>query len=97
MILDLMDEMARRVLVERTVNQEKLDHRALQDPMVAWDCLGRKENRVHLERQELLAQLDLKALREPMEILENEEKLEHQELMELLVCEVFQAQLVLQD
>jgi len=33
------------VLLERMVSQAKWDHRALQDPMVAWDCLGRKENR----------------------------------------------------
>lgn len=96
-IPDLTDEMARRVLPERMVNRVKLDHRALLDPMVAWECLARKENRVHLERQELLAQLDLKALRGPMVILETEEKLGHLELMVLLVCEVFQAQLVLQD
>lgn len=64
--------------------------------MVAWDCLGRKENRVHLESPVLQALLDLKALREPMAIMESEENLGRLELMELLDCEVFRAQLVLQ-
>jgi len=95
-IPDLMDEMARRVLLERMVSQAKWDHRALQDPMVAWDCLGRKENRVHLESPVLQVLLDLKALREPMAIMESEENLGRLELMELLDCEVFRAQLVLQ-
>lgn len=95
MILDLTEETAKRVLLERMVNQAKLDHRDLQDPMVAWECLGRKENRVQPASQGHLALLDLKALREPMVILENEEKLGRLELMELLVCEVFQAQLAL--
>lgn len=49
-----------------------------------------------MESPVLQVLLDLKALREPMAIMESEENLGRLELMELLDCEVFRAQLVLQ-
>lgn len=83
-IQEAMEGMATRVREEKMVNQAKLDHRDLQDLMVAWEHLGKKENRVHLARQVQLDHLELKVLRVPPVILVSEERLDKQELMDLL-------------
>lgn len=95
-LLELMAKMEKRVLEAKMANQEKLGHRDLQDRTGEWVKLVRKENRVLLVKQALLAQQELKVPRELVVTLENGEKQDNLVLMVHLALGASLAQLVSQ-